>query len=94
MAPPGSGDNIRLGIDFAAVSAVTAAFFQWLPTILAIIGSLFAILWYGIQIAESQTVRNWLAARRGRSRASRIKRLREKEAEIQAAIASLGSEQP
>jgi hypothetical protein len=36
-----------------------ASWVGWLPPIVALIASLFAITWYAIQIWESRTVQRW-----------------------------------
>lgn len=45
-----------------SLGAIAGALLGWVPTVAAIVG----LVWYLIQIYESQTVQRWLAARRVR----------------------------
>lgn len=47
----------------------------WLPGTITVIASLTALVWYFIQIAESETVRRWSANRRARKLAKLKARL-------------------
>ncbi len=43
-----------------ALSGVLAAgWLQWLPPLIAMLASLFAVAWYAIQLWESRTVIRW-----------------------------------
>lgn len=44
--------------------AMIATWIGWLPTIIATIASSVALIWYVIQISESETVRRWRHHRR------------------------------
>lgn len=46
--------------------AILASAMGWLPLMVTVIGGITAIVWYSIQIAESETVRRWTASRRAR----------------------------
>lgn len=45
---------------------IVATWVGFIPTVMASIASIVALLWYAIQISESQTARRWLATRRAR----------------------------
>lgn len=49
-----------------SAGAIITSFMGWVPGIAAIV----ALVWYLIQISESQTVQRWFAARRQRKLAS------------------------
>ena len=60
-----------IGNAFGA-GTLAATWAGWMPTIATIAASSVALVWYLIQIHESETVRRWLASRRAR----KIARLR------------------
>lgn len=44
--------------------ALVATWIGWLPTIMTMVASSVALIWYLIQIHESETVQRWIATRR------------------------------
>lgn len=44
--------------------AVLASAMGWMPAAVTMLGAIIAIIWYSIQIHESETVRRWSANRR------------------------------
>ena len=48
----------------ATAASVGGLIFNIVPPLLAAIASLGAILWYGVQLYETKTVQDWIAARR------------------------------
>jgi hypothetical protein len=65
--------------NIASVGAVIASAFGWIPAL----GALVAIVWYAIQIWESETVQTYLHARQWR----KLVRLKRKMLELQERIA-------
>lgn len=47
-----------------AVAGILGSFFEVLPILLSIIGSLLSIAWFGINIYNHPAVQAWLKARR------------------------------
>ena len=76
--------DYRVPTDTVAGAAIIASLLQWIPPVAAILG----VVWYLIQIYESQTVRHYLdhlAARRLLTRKARLKRrIRELSSALQA----------
>jgi len=48
------------------VGTLAATWAGWMPTVATILASTVALIWYMIQIHESETVRRYLASRRAR----------------------------
>lgn len=48
----------------ASVGALAGTIANVLPPLLAVLGSLLAVIWYAVQIYESKTVQRWAAERR------------------------------
>jgi hypothetical protein len=46
--------------------ALFASVMGWFPVMVTMIGAIVAVIWYSIQIAESETVRRWMTNRRAR----------------------------
>lgn len=80
---------IRLGVDFVAASTLFAAIADWLPKVLGMLGAVFSILWFIVQLWESKTIQNSLSAWRTRRKSRRLLKLRAKAKILAAKIAAV-----
>lgn len=72
--------------DFASVLAILGAIGGYLPPIAALI----AVLWYLLQIWESQTVQGWWVTHNHKAKLRRLRTLLAREKLIQAELLNLG----
>lgn len=60
----------------AATGGVVATLLGLLPTVLGVVATALAALWYSIQLYESDTVQKWLSRRRAMYKSRRLARLK------------------
>ena len=77
---------VRMSIDVVAGSTLVATFFSWLPTTVGVIGGIFSIIWFALNIADHATVRAWFERRAERIRTKKLARLRAKQKIIEAQL--------
>ena len=51
--------DLKTGVDIMAFSAPPAVWYGSLPDYLAMVAALLSIIWFGIRIWESETVKRW-----------------------------------
>src|SRR6185437_4505984 len=71
------------------VGTILGNIWGYLPSFIAVIGGIFAIVWYGIMIHESKTVKAWSDERAQARKLRRIAQLKAKEKIITAQLDAL-----
>ena len=86
MAPIHNVDIATMTGHGIAGSTLIAAFFNVLPTTLAILGAMTALIWYIIQIYESRTFQHWNNNLKMKNASKKLAKLKAEELKQQAII--------